>query len=101
MDGSSRTTSSLEKLAAQVSDCAKTINTFCAESGHPHFTDEYNHSASNCKAKLLPPDAPEKILDARRKLLETSHEIQLLCSEPSDYLEQQEVYVSRLPHCAR
>ena len=95
MDSHGKAAPALEKLAAQISDCAKAINTFCAESKHPNFTSEYSHSASNSKAKLLPIDAPENILDARRKLLEAAHEIQLLCSEPSDYLEQQEVHVSR------
>jgi hypothetical protein len=49
---------------------------------------------------LFPANTPESINRARQGLLQASAELQQICSEPGEYLEQTQIYVSHeIPSC--
>jgi hypothetical protein len=49
---------------------------------------------------LFPANTPEGINRARQDLLQASAELQQICSEPGEYLEQTQIYVSpEIPSC--
>ena len=78
----------IDTLAARITNNAKVISTFCEQSAH--LTPAVGEPSS---AGILPFDAPESVQRARHTLLETSYELQKLSSEPSEYLEQQQIHV--------
>lgn len=81
----------LETFAQAISASAKTIATYCRDSGHPQLSDD---NSSGLTGDVLPPSAPQAVTAARQTILEASYRLQQLVTEPSQYLPRLTVYVS-------
>ncbi|KAJ9369373.1 hypothetical protein DTO282E5_5896 [Paecilomyces variotii] len=83
----------LETFAQAISASAKTIATYCRDSGHPQLSDD---NSSGLTGDVLPPSAPQAVTAARQTILEASYRLQQLVTEPSQYLPRLTVYPQHL-----
>lgn len=74
------TNTTLESITASIVNNVKVIR-------------EYQSKDSLENTQLLPPDAPHEAQHARQLLLQASIQLQQLCTEPSDLLEQAQIHV--------
>lgn len=57
---------------------------------------EYQSSTSSGDTQLVLRDAPQKVQHARQLLLQASIQLQQLCTEPSEFLEQTQIHYQQL-----
>ena len=70
----------LESIAASIVENSKAIG-------------EYRSKDSSGNIQLLPRDAPQEAEHARQLLLQASIQLQQLCTEPSEFLDQAQIHV--------
>lgn len=70
----------LESITARIVENTKVIR-------------EYQSKDSSGNIQLLPRDAPQEAQHARQLLLQASIQLQQLCTEPSEFLEQAQIHV--------
>ncbi|KAF3483305.1 uncharacterized protein GIQ15_02629 [Arthroderma uncinatum] len=80
----------LDALAAVISKASSEISAYCGQSGHP-VPANTSEGGSAKHAHIIPPDAAESVHQARQTIRNAAYEILLLCSEPSEFLEDHEV----------
>lgn len=70
----------LESITARIVENTKVIR-------------EYQSKDSSGNIQLLPRDAPQEAQHSRQLLLQASIQLQQLCTEPSEFLEQAQIHV--------
>ncbi|MCJ1369856.1 hypothetical protein MMC20_001068 [Loxospora ochrophaea] len=83
---------SLEELAAQISESAKAISTYCAENKHPQRSFERDSPSTLLPSK----DVPQDLQSAQQSLLEAAARIQFLATDANNALYRHIVQYQQL-----
>ena len=78
----------LEACASELSTAVKILADYCRNAEAP-----VEFAAGNAPQPLVPPDAPSETHKARRSIMANVAKLQILLSEPADFLQQLAVQV--------